>query len=229
LGLADRAAKEFDIALRNPKLSLEQRVRTILSRGIIDFQEQRYLLAAQFAEKATQILQARQLDQTELAGRAWLLWGEALAKQGSFGEAENRYHNAITTVEPEMRGETYYLLGQCQFQLGKFDDAKESFEHVPLKHDRTGQTIRYLAKIALHTRHYADAEFWLKKGRAEYSEQFLDSWVDFALGKSAQEQGNDSAIRQVVDGALQRYGPSDGWVTLLEAQTAANDFSGATK
>jgi hypothetical protein len=79
--------------------------------------------------------------------------------------------------------------------------------------------------IALDTGKMKSASFWLKKGRAEYPDSFLDSWVDYALLRIAMSENDQVAVREVRAAATKKYPPSDPWLNLLQA--AAEGFEWA--
>lgn len=220
LSLPDRAIEELELALRTEKIDPILKSRLFLSRGIIEYQEGRYQVALLYAEKATEGLDGG----SPLRARAWLLWGESLLKLDSFGKAETKFTNALEEVRPEEQAHVHYMLGVCQLKLGKIDQAREHFEQIPLDSDDTPMTIRYLAMIALDQGNYQQADFWLKRGRAEFPEAFLDSWVDYALTQAAVQLDNLEEVRVIQTEASQKYPPSDHWLTLLQAAVEAYEW-----
>jgi len=217
LGLAERAIKEYDRALRDESLSPLQRARLLLSRGIIEYQEGRYQVAALFAEKGIKCLN----EESPLKAQIWLLWAESLIKLNSYGAAEEKYLKAVSQAHSEEKGEIYFLLAQCQLRLGKLKEARLSFEQVPLSHDRAAAAMRHLAEIALEEGRFDQASFWLQKGREEFPNSFLDSWVDYALVQAAIYKNDRRRVEQLQKNAEQKYPPSDSWLVLLNAAAEA--------
>lgn len=213
LSLPDRAVQEFDTVLRDQQLGSEERARLLLSRGVIEFQEDRYQVAILFAEKAVLALNTS----SSLRAKAWLLWGEALSRLDSHGAAEQKYFKALEEEDEDGRPDINFRLGECQLKLGKLSEARANFELLPLGHEQSAAAIRHLSGIALDEGRYDQAAFWLKKGREQFPEAFLDSWVDYALLKVAVSQNDSSAVRQIKSEAEKRYPPSDHWLTLLQA------------
>ncbi|MBN8549623.1 MAG: tetratricopeptide repeat protein [Deltaproteobacteria bacterium] len=223
LGLSSRAIEEFDRALRDEKLAPEDQARIYLSKGIIEFQEGRYQVAALHSEKCVETLNAMEgAGPNPLRAKAYLLWGDSLSKLNSLGDAEQKYVQALDDAASDDQPQINFSLGKCRAQIGKYEQARENFELVPLNHELTADTIRNLASLALDTGKISSATFWLQRGRSEYPDSFLDSWVDYALVKSAISENNLPVVREIRAGAAKKYPPSDQWLILLQA--AAEEF-----
>jgi len=219
LSLPERATLEFDQALQDKQLGKEPRARLLLSRGIIEYQEGHYQVAILYAEKTLRLLK----QPSPLQAKAWLLWGESLSQLKSYGAAEDKYEKALAGSLPSEQPEINYLLGICRMKLGRWEDARRNFEKVPLQHPRTPDSLRSLAEISLQAGRYAQAVFWLTRGRKDYPDHFLDSWVDYALVRAAAEMKDAKQVRQLQSEAQKKYPPSDHWLTLLNA--AAESFN----
>ena len=213
LGLPERAVREYDSALRSKELSAEERARVFLSRGILEYQEGRFQVAVLFAEKTIGKLPGP----SPLRSKAWLLWGESLSRLGSYGAAESKYLKALEEAKAEELPDIHYLLGKAQLRLGKTKEAQENFEKIPLHHERTPHAIRELAALAIESQSYEHAAFWLAKGRQDYPNRFLDSWVDFALVQVAIHKDDRKEVERLQEKATKKYPPSDHWLTLLNA------------
>lgn len=213
LGLAKQAISLFDGALRDPNLESEERARITLSRGVIEYQEERYLEAALFAEKAASYLPER----APLRGRALLLWGESLIRAKAYTTAEEKLWRALAEVAPSDRPDAALSLGKVQLKLGKLGEAERSLKAIPTDHPHAAEAIRLLASIALQSDQAARARFWLEKGRAEYGEHFLDSWSDYGLVELAIKDGDLARARELVAAAAKRLPPSDNWLIIMQA------------
>jgi tetratricopeptide (TPR) repeat protein len=213
LGLTKQATSLFDAALRDPNLESEERARITLSRGVIEYQEERYLEAALFAEKAASYLPER----APLRGRALLLWGESLIRAKAYTTAEEKLWRAIAEVAPSDRPDAALSLGKVQLKLGKLSEAERSLKAIPTDHPHAAEAIRLLASIALQSDQGARARFWLEKGRAEYGEHFLDSWSDYGLVELAIKDGDMVRARELVAAAAKRLPPSDNWLIIMQA------------
>ncbi|MCO6431759.1 MAG: tetratricopeptide repeat protein [Deltaproteobacteria bacterium] len=213
LSLPKLAIEEFDKVLQDKNLDQVERARVYLSRGIIEFQEDRFQVAQLYAEKSLALLD----EPSPLRSKVWFLWGESLERLGQYGPAEEKYAKALEESLKEEKGDIYFSLGSCQLRLGKFEKARENFEQVPLRHDKTDIAMRRLAQLALQAGQHEQAEFWLIKGRSDYPESFLDSWVDYAMLKIAIKKNDRQQAEEVTERARKQYPPSDPWLVLLES------------
>ena len=211
LGLPARAIVEYDKALQDEKLEPSERARLLLSRAIIEFQEGRFQVAQLYAEKAAALLPTP----SPLRSKVWFVWGQSLDRLSQYGAAEERYKLAADESSEDERGDIYYLLGKCQERLGRFDEARDSLQKVPLRHEQAPFAMRQLAEIALNAGRPKEVEFWLTTGRREYPESFLDSWVDYALARGAMMNQDDQRLSEILDEATKKYPPSDHWLNLL--------------
>lgn len=226
LGLSSRALDEFDRALRDEKLGGEDRARIHLSKGIIEFQEGRFQVAALHSEKCIDTLNSLEsAGPNPLRAKAYLLWGDSLVHLNSLGQAEQKYMQALDDAAEDDKPQINFALGKCRVQLGKYEQARENFESIPVSHELTPESIRNLAGIALDTGKITAATFWLQKGRAEYPDNFLDSWVDYALLKAAISENDPQAVREIRTASTKKYPPSDQWLILLQAAAEAYEWS----
>ena len=219
LSLPDRAIQEFDTALRAADLTNTDRAKLLLSRGIIEYQEGKYQTAILFAEKLTTFLESA----SAYRGKGWLLWAESLSKLNSYGAAEQKYERALQEVVTVEQPEVRYLYGNCELRLGELVKARTQFEQIPFEHERAPLAIRALAQISLDEGKAEEADFWLRKGRSEFPEDFLDSWVDYALVQAAIKNNQQEEVKNIRSEAEKKYPPSDQWLTLLSA--AAESYS----
>jgi tetratricopeptide (TPR) repeat protein len=213
LGMNRQAAELFDAILRGNSIDSDERARLTLSRGILEYQEERYQEAALFAEKAASYLP----EKAPLRGRAMLLWGQSLVKAKAFATAEEKLLRALSDVEPLDRPDVSLALGAVQIKLGKLTEAERSLKMIPAQHQYAPEAIRMLAGIALQSRQNDRARFWIEKGRSSYADSFLDSWADFGLVKVAVEANDLPQARTVVDKAQKRFPPSDPWLILMQS------------
>lgn len=213
LSLPERAIEEFEKALLDSTLSPVERGRTLLTRGIIELQEGRYQVAALYADKATKVLE----EAGPLRAKAWLLSGQSLARLGNYGAAAERLRNALDESSEEDEGEIRYQLGDALLKLNRLPEAEEHLQAVPVGHDRTASAVRRLAEIALSLNKPEQAAHWLNKGRTDYPDAFLDSWVDYALVQSAIGTKDFVRAEQIQSAANQKYTKSDFWLSMLNA------------
>ncbi len=223
LGLSDRAIQEYDRALLDEKLGVVERSRIYLSRAIIEYQEDRFQTASLYAERSAGLL----LESSPLRAKAYLVWGNTLSEMGQYAAAEQKYLQSLEEEDIDDKPEISFRLGTVQIRLGKIEEARSNFEKVPLHHDRTAETMRSLAQIALEDKNFKEAEFWLSKGRTEFPDSFLDSWVDYVLVRVAIGEDDKAKVSQLVEESLKKYPPSDDWLNLLQAAAEAY-YWGAT-
>lgn len=213
LGLSERAIAEFDAVLRKPGIPDDKRARLLLSRGILEYQSERYQIAILYVEKVMNIVR----EPSPLRAKAWMLWGESLYELGSYGSAKEKYSTALKEASDSLLGDIHYLIGRCEVKLGQLEAARVHFESLPIMHSKTPDAIRSLASIALQLGTYDDVEFWLTRGRQQFPEYFIDSWVDYALAKVAMHKNNTDRVHEIYVQAVQKYPPSDHWLNLLSA------------
>jgi tetratricopeptide (TPR) repeat protein len=214
LGDRKKASEIFDAVLREADLNAEQRVRISLSRGIIEFQEERYQESSLFAQKAVALLK----DRSPLRVRALLLLGRAQTEMKRFASAEESLTEALRDSGSSDRPEIALALANVQTKLGKLDEAQKVLKLVPASHEYAGTAVRLLSRIALLSDDTVRAKFWLDKGRTNYEESFLDSWADFSLARISLREGDLVTARGIVEAARERFPPSDRWLILMEAE-----------
>jgi len=223
LGLTKRATEEFDKALQSQKLDSPSSARVLLSKGIIEYQEGRFPTAVLYAERAAAIV----AQPTPLRAKILLLWGQALSRMSHYVQAEGKITQALEEASDEDLPEVNYMLGTVRAALGKNDEARQNFEKIPLEHERTSEAIRQLAVLSLQTAHFEDAIFWLEKGKKDFHDSFLDSWVDYVELQAAIGLDDVEKVRAVRTQAATEYPPSDKWFNLLEAAAEAYEWKKA--
>lgn len=217
LGLVDKASRLFEQALADDNLTLETRADLLLSRGLIEYQEDNFEVAILFAKKATELFKTPH----PFRGRAYLLWAESLYAKKALGAAENLYRNALSEIDAESANEVHYLLGRCLLKNGKYDEAELSFAKIPFDNERAPEVIKYLAEIAFDREDFKQVKVLLNAGRRNYSNKFLDSWIDYALGISEIKENDLISAQAIKDEAEKNYPPSDYWLTLLNTKIEA--------
>lgn len=217
LGLVDLAKKEYDRALvldsSTAQLSTESRARIYFSRGVIELQEGNYQGAIVYAEKADKLVR----EEGPLHSEINQLWGEALFKSNKPQLALRKLEDALMGVSDENSGDLHYSIGSAAMVLGQLDKAEDHLTKIPVRHARSALAIKSLGIIALENRRYQEVIFWLNKGREEYPDAFLDSWVDYALTKSYSAIGEPQKATETASKASAMYPPSDGWLILLQS------------
>lgn len=219
LGLSDRARLEFDKIALDGASGESERARAFLSKGIIEYQEERYAEAVLYAEKAASILSSP----SPLRANVFLLWAESLARQARCGQATDLYARAFGEADPMQKPDISFLRGECELSIGSDKEAKAAFLTVPLRHPRSADSVRRLAQISLAENSAAHAAFWVAKGRDLYPERFTDSWSVYVELLAAIESKDEQSVTAIAERARKRYSPSDPWITLLNA--AVEEFA----
>ena len=217
LGLVSRAAEEYDSLLREGDLSNIERAKILISRGIIELQESRNEVAAVYAEKAVKKLEKA----SPLRSRAWLLWGQGLYDAKAYGSACQKFSKALEEALPAERPEIEFRIGKCERRLGKYEESVEHFQNIPIHHPKTPEAVKNLAHVSLELKKYEQAAFWLAKGRQEFPDKFLDSWVDYALMQVAIHENDTEKVNAIRQEAKEKFPPSDAWYALLDAAAEA--------
>jgi tetratricopeptide (TPR) repeat protein len=213
LGLNRQAADSFDAILRDSQLSPDTRARLILSRAVLEYQEERYQEGCLFAEKAVSLLG----EPSPLRGRAFLLWGQSFVRMRAYGNAQEKFSRAMVEVQGGDKAEAYFNLGLVEMKLGKYAEAQRHLEAIPMDHERTATAIRLLAGLSLETKQIDRAKFWIEKGKHEYPEVFVDSWGDYGLLQVALAKGDIESARRIEEYSKKQYAPSDSWLVLMQA------------
>lgn len=214
LSLPDRARELLTESLKTQAVPEIERTKVLVTLGILDYQEGNFQAAALNAQKAVEA----STTPGALRAKGWMLWGDSLLRIGSPAEANDKLQRALEESSIEDEGEIRYLLGESLIKLGNLEDAKVNFQSIPVGHERIATAIRRLGEIALQLHDSEKVEFWLTKGRTEFPDSFLDSWVDFALVRSALDRSEEDKARKIYENAATRFAPSDFWMTILGAE-----------
>ncbi|RIL11016.1 MAG: hypothetical protein DCC75_03190 [Proteobacteria bacterium] len=217
LGLTERASKEFDQLLREPGLTLKEQGQALVARAIIEFQEDRYQVASLFAERAVKAIEAG-----AIRAQAYGVWGAALSRMNSWGAAEEKLRTALEEAALSDKARYHFELGNCQLRLNKLAQARSNFESIPIDDDYAPAAVRGLAQIALQSSNYSDLRFWLERGRSDFPQHFIDSWVYYALAQAAIAEKDGTKLIELSQEAANRYPPSDPWITLMQGGIEAH-------
>jgi tetratricopeptide (TPR) repeat protein len=213
LSLPKVAIQRLDELLRESDGSRETKIDALLLHGVVDYQEGKFAEAVLYAEKAVSMLKTP----SPLRARAYLLWGQSLNRMRAYGAALEKLEEAAREAAADDLPEIAYQQGRALLRISRYDRAREAFERIPLGHERTSFAIRSLGEIALELENWESARFWLAKGRTEYADLFIDSWVDFGLVKALVSSGRTEDAKSVLDAARAKYPPGDPWLVLAES------------
>jgi tetratricopeptide (TPR) repeat protein len=214
LGLVNHAANFFQDALKFPEqtISQEDRARVNLMRGVIEYQEHRLDTAVLYAEESLK-------SATEIPGllnAVHLLLGDIATAKNDYQVAQRHYEQALQDVAPSEKGEVEYRLGNALASQHQHEAAIAAYQRVPVDSVKAPEAIRSIAKLEFDAGKYEDVKFWLTKGRVDYPDKFLDSWVDYVLVESALKLHDIEAADEVAVRARASFPPSEGWMVLLE-------------
>lgn len=221
LSLPGIAIERFDQALESNAIPAVDRARILFSRGIIEFQEDRFQVAALYAERAAKLVE----EGGPFRAKIWLLSGEAAYRLGNAGQAAEFLQRALEESSIDDEGEVRFHLGEALLRLNRQDEAAEQFKAIPVTYEKIPQALRRLAEIALAKKEPGKVVAWLEKGMKEYPDQFLDSWVSYALIQAAIEQSDGVRIKEIQEAANKRYAPSDFWLSLINASVELNAWA----
>lgn len=213
LSLPQKAIQLFDEALEQQNLPPLDRARILFSRGIIEYQEGKYQVAALYGERSQQLVS----EAGPFRARVWMLRGESAAKLGNFGSAEDFLQHALEESSMEDEGEIRFQLGEACMRLNKITDAEEHFKAIPVSSDNIPKALRRLAEIALMKGEADKVIAWIEKGKKDFPDQFLDGWVSYALMQAAIKKRDILSVRKIRDEANKRYAPSEFWLSLMNA------------
>jgi tetratricopeptide (TPR) repeat protein len=216
LGLADVARKYWEGAFAKKEFDGLERSREMLARAILELQEGRPFEAREIAERTAQTV-----PPSDLRAQLWMVVGEALRIQQADNQAEIYYKKAFQEASPTAKSEAAYLLGECQYRLGKLQDSRYSFTAVQSASKHASQALQRLIELDLSQNNFEGVVTWVEEGRTNVAGTFDSSWVSYAYVKSllALDRVND-AQRELGKSKV-RYSEHDSWNELANAAMEA--------
>ncbi|MGA1191486.1 MAG: tetratricopeptide repeat protein [Bdellovibrionota bacterium] len=213
LSLLDRASTYIDRILLDETLSGERRAKSLFMRAMIELHADKPRVAILFADRAKALIQSP----TELRGSILMLLGDAHISLAQLGPAKANYSDAFEEVSEELIAEVAFRLAEVERKLGNLEEATDFYRKVPVSHERAPEAMRALSEVSLQAKDYTGVQLWLTKGRELYPDHFLDSWVEYALARSAFEMDDLRTLQKIREAATEKYPTSDSWITLLHA------------
>jgi len=212
LSLPDRAINLFETALKRlTPDDVTTKVRMLLSVGTIQLQEQKLALAESTAKDA--LSNCDQLP--PLRGEARFLLGSVAMAANRYGDAVATLEQAITDLEGARRDEARLYLGRAYLMLGDVSRHTAHLEEIPLDSNWAPDAIRLLALSSFRVGDRKKAGFWAQKGKAEFPDRFVDSWMEYLafndLYSGSELVGIDEYLTQISS----RYPASDLWVGVI--------------
>lgn len=214
LSLPDRAMEEFDAAIASEQINKEQVEQARFSKAIIHFQEGRADESLMQSQKLLSDLN----ESSPFRARVLTLAAQSLIRMGSKAQAEEKLVQAFTEASYLERSDIAYQLADLQNQLGRWDEAKQYLRTIDLEEERAPEALRLLVQINLARKDFKEAQTWLTKGQETFPEQFSDAWVYYVTGLLAAQRGDGQKLEETLTQAQQKLAPSDGWLTLLQAE-----------
>ena len=220
LNLPERADEFYARVLQDKTISKQARAEAQLARGIIAFQERRFVVARMFAESILETLD----EPSSLRAKGLVLNAEAQFELGAYAAALPLYKRGFAEGTADLQYGLLYRLGVCLQRLGLFTESAEYLERVPLEHQDAGRSLQLLAEISYDQKNYTQALEWLAAARERYPDRFLDSWVEFMVIQSELALGKVSDAEKHLQQALGRFGAGDLWVTLAQGSLASRQL-----
>ena len=231
LGLIDKALKEFEKVSREENLNSNLIFETLFSRAIINFQEGRYELSSILSENTIENLPEPSLTRA----KAWFLWGESLFNQKYAGKSVDKYIHAIEEASSSIQNnsiqnnsgkdldfaddsginEMYFSLGKAYLDLGNIDDARTTLLKIRKNSEKYPLSLRLLAKLSIDSKQFEDAKKFLEEGKNNYTDNFIDSWVDYGDLQIAISNKDNLAVNEIIKKANEKYSPSDDWLAII--------------
>lgn len=213
LSMPKRALAVFEKALREEDISEHERQWLLFSRAVISYQEDRFEEALAYADSALKEFP----EGDPITARVHALKGQALMRLEDYVQALEHLELSLQSCAEEDQEDLHYLIGQCQFRIGEFKQARVHLEQLSSDYEDNAGALRMLIYISLEQELYDEAGHWLDKGTQLRPESFLDSWSDYARLKIAMAQGDKKQVASIVEHSQGKYPPSDGWLAMIEA------------
>ncbi len=212
LSLPDKAIELFDSILNNFELSQKERAKIYFFKGIIEFQEERISSAELLARETIKIT-----HNDSLKASALKLLGDCSFKMKQYGQAQKQYTKALEFASKEEINSIYFQRGSAFFYLGKLNEASKDLEKVSLENEDAVSAIKLLIKISLEEKNFKALKHWIKVANTEFSEQFIDSWLDYAKLQLAIHEKDKNLSKKILKEAQEKFPPSDPWINLAMA------------
>ncbi len=217
LGLVDTAREVWDEVLANAEFTGTERARAILGRSILELQEGHYERARAYAERG-----ALDVNRSELRAQFWLVIAEALKEQGALSLSEGYYKRAIEEGGVSVQNEANFLLGECQFRLGRLTDARYSFAGIETSSLHTPKALRRLAEIDSQQKNYEGVLTWIEEGRTNYPSEFRDGWSIYSKVTALLALGRTRQAKREVEQFRVQHSADSPWFVLAAAALEAN-------
>ena len=214
LSLPDRALSEFDLAADTNQITREQQEQIRFSKAIIHFQEGR----ADEALMQSQKLSGDLNESSPFRARVLALAAQCLIRMGSKAQAEEKLVQAFVESSYLDRADIAFQLAELQNQLGRWEEAKRYLRTIGFEEERSPEALRLLVQISISLKEFEEAQTWLEKSKEMFPEHFRDAWTYYVSGLLAAQKGDGFKLEEILTEAQQKLAPSDGWLTLLQAE-----------
>lgn len=212
LGLIMEARIRWEEAFEHPDCTGVERARALLSRSLMELQEEQYEEARSFAEEGSSYI-----DSSELRGQLQYVIAEALYAQNLYSLAEGYYKKAVSESSKEGRQEALLKLASVQNKLGRPQEARKSLVKIELSSRLTPIALNRLIEIDAHGRNSTGVRTWVEEGRNSFPSEFHTPKVGYAHARSLLADGLYYEAEEEISHLEKESKESDPWVQLGRA------------
>ncbi len=219
LGLVNRAKEIWEEVLADNSFKGKKRYQVILSKAILEIQEGNFDKAREIAER-----NLANIKDTKLKAEFYLLIGESLSSQKAYTQAENYYIEAVERSSGDLKNEALYLLGESQFNLGIYKDARKSFLSIEVNSPYAVRALLRLIEIDFQNRNYSRVSNWIKKGKEKYSKKFENPWIRYVSICCLLELRKLKVAKKELEDFKKWYDEKNTWYELSKAAVESANF-----
>lgn len=217
LSLPQAAAARFAAIAESPILTQQEREEAFLAQVVIALQEENFQKVVELVDRMSQTSGLS----SEAQSKAQLLQGEALLRLEETERACTILATSLESLPVPQKGDAALLLGKCERLNGRLNEARTSFELVPIDHPGAGEAVHNLIQIALQQRDIKRTRYWVQKGREQFPEVVAESWTRYILGLLAISEQDVGSLSELLREGEKTASPSDHWYLLLQAAAEA--------
>lgn len=212
LGLVNMSRTASDDAFADVTLTAKERAQLKLARAILELQEGRFEEARVIAEREVQ-----KLEPSSLRAQFLLVIGESLKEQGVLSKAEDYYKKSVEEAKGEERYEARFLLGDCQFRLGRAEDARKTLVQIAADSRYAPHALLRLVELDFQQKDYEKVLTWIAEGVKNFPSEFDDPWVHYAHIISSLQKSDIERAKKLLAEFRNRHSGENRWVALADA------------